>query len=80
MFVIDVLISAAAAFAEIWASRLHAMRRRLTKIDKLGFGELLFFAYDLGRDDFAVDGQRNKNRLAFRAPTPFSPKSDVLDF
>ena len=79
MFVIDVLISAPAASAEIGTFRLHAMRRWLPDFDKLGFGELLFLAHDFGRNEFALDGKRNEDRFALFARDALSTKGDVFD-
>src|SRR5213592_4300771 len=63
-FVIDVLIRAAAASAEIWALRRDAIRRTLLKFDQLCFGELLLFPDDFGRNHLAVNRVRNKDRFA----------------
>src|SRR5436190_9681416 len=79
MFVTDVLISAAAAAAEIRALRHDAMRRAFLKFDKLRFRKLFFFAHDLGRDRFAFDRVRNEYGLAAFTPDAFSAESNVLD-
>jgi len=44
MRVVDVLISATAAFAEIRSGRLNAMWRTFQKIDNFRVGELFFLA------------------------------------
>ena len=80
MFVIDVLICAAAAAAEVWALGLHAMRRTFSKIDNLCLGELFLLAHDLGRDQFTLDSERNENGLAIFSPDAFAAECDVFDF
>src|SRR4051794_37868710 len=64
MFVIDVLIAAAAATAEIGTLRRDAMGGRLKHFEDFGFGEFLLFAQDLGGNGFAIDREWNKNSLA----------------
>lgn len=80
MRVIEVLIGATAAAAEIWARRLDPMRRPFAKIDNLGFGELFFLSGDLCRDQFAIDRERNENGLAVFPRDSLSAERDVLDF
>src|SRR5216110_3109819 len=60
MFVAHVLVSASAASAEIRALRFDTIRGGLLDLDEFRFGKLLFLAHDLGRDELALDGVRNK--------------------
>src|ERR1700693_1832980 len=80
MFVIDVLITATSAATEVGALRIDAMRRAFLEIDQFRLGELFFLMRDLRRDHLAVDGKRNKNRLAVFTSDAFSAESDVFDF
>ena len=80
MFVIDVLIRAAAASAEIRALWRDAIRRTLLNFDQLCFGELLLFPDDFGGNQFALNGVRNKNGFALFPSDAFSAKRDVLNF
>jgi len=77
--VIDVLVSAAAATAEVWTWRRDALRRSLDQIVQLGFGELLFLARDPRGHAFALDRVRNKNSLAIFSRDAFAAKGDILD-
>ena len=56
------------------------MWRSFSKINNLRFGELLFVAHDLCRDQFFFNRERNKNRFAVFARDAFSAEGDVLDF
>ena len=80
MLVIDVLIRAAAASAEIWALWRDAIRRTLLNFDQLCFGELLLFPDDFGGNQFALNGVRNKNGFALFPSDAFSAERDVLNF
>src|SRR5881409_3142685 len=64
MFVAHVLVSASAASAKIGTMWFYTMRRTFLNLDQFRFGELLFFAYDFGRNELALDGVRNKDGLA----------------
>src|SRR5689334_5367180 len=79
MFVIDVLIRAAAACAEIRALWRDAIRRMLFKFDQLCFGELFLFPHDFGGNHLALDGVGNKNSFAPFSPDTFSAEGDVFD-
>jgi hypothetical protein len=79
MLVIDVLIRAAAASAEIRALWRDAIRRTLLNFDQICFGELLLFADDFGRNQFALNGVRNKNGFALFSRDAFSAERDVPD-
>ncbi len=79
MLVIDMLISAATASAEIWALRRNAIRGTLLNFDQLCFGELPLFADDFGGNQFALNGVRNKNGFALFPSNAFSAKRDVLN-
>jgi hypothetical protein len=80
MLVIDMLISASTASAEIWALRRHAIRGTLPNGDQLCFGELLFFADDFRRDKLVLYRVRNKNGFAQLPRDALSPEGDVFDF
>ena len=80
MFVIDVLIRAAAAAAEIGTLRLDAMQRAFLEIDKFRLRELLFLAHNFGRDGLSLNRIRNKDRLAVFTGDAFTAESDVFDF
>src|SRR5437762_11816570 len=77
--VIDVLVSTSAAMSEVGASRFDTMRRSLANVDDLTFSELFFLARDLCRDEFAIDGEWNKNGFAMFAPDAFAAEGNVLD-
>jgi hypothetical protein len=79
MLVIDMLIRAAAASAEIRALWHDAIRRTVLNFDQLCFGELLLFPHDFARNHLALDGVRDKNCLAMFPRDAFSAKRDVLD-
>jgi hypothetical protein len=79
MFVIDVLISAATALTKVGTRRTGAVRRRFADIDKLGLGELLFFAYDLGGNEFVLNREWNKDCFAVFACYAFATEGNVLD-
>lgn len=55
------------------------MRRVLAKIDNLRLRELFLVADDFRRNQFAVDRERNKNRLAVFARDAFAAKGDIFD-
>src|SRR5215475_11754127 len=80
MLVIDVLIGAAAASAEIWALWRDAIGRTLFNFDQLCFGELLLFPYDFGRNHLVLNGVRNKNGFALFSRDAFSAERHVFDF
>ena len=79
MFIIDVLIRAAAASAEIWALWRDAIRRTLFNFDQLCFGELLLFPDDFGGNHLALNGVRNKNGFALFPSDTLSAERDVLN-
>jgi len=79
MFVIDVLIRAAAAPAEIRTLWFYAMRRKLLYIGQFRFGELLFLAHDLGGNDLALNRVRNKDGFTLCPADAFPTESDVFD-
>src|SRR5438876_3600693 len=80
MFVRDVLVSAAAAPAEIGTLRLYAMRRTFLDLDQFRFGELLFLPHDFGRNELALNSVRNKDGLALFSGDAFSAESNIFDF
>src|SRR5213083_515948 len=80
MLVIDMMIRAAAASAEIWALWRDAIRRTLLNFDQICFGELLLFPDDFGGNQFALNGVRNKNGFALFPSDAFSAERDVLNF
>jgi hypothetical protein len=75
-----VLVCASAAMAKIRALRCDAMRGAFLNFHQLRPGELFFFAHDLGRNEFALNGVRNEDSLPMLASDPFSTESDVFDF
>ena len=79
MRVIDVLITAAAAAAEVRTFRRNAQRRFLDQVVELGFSELFFLADNSHRHAFALDRVRNKNGFAIFARDSFAAKGDVFD-
>jgi hypothetical protein len=80
MLVIDVLIGAPAASAEIRALWRDAIRRTLLNVNQLCFGELLLFPDDFGRNQLALNGVRNKHGFAVFPSDPFATERDVFDF
>ena len=79
MFVIDVLIRAAAASPEIWALWRDAIRRTLFNFNQIGFRELLLFPHDFGGNHLALNGVRNKNSFALLPRHAFPAKSNVFN-
>src|SRR5438874_6327889 len=77
VLVIDVLIRAAAASAEIWALWRDAIRRTPLNFHQLCFRELLLFPHDFGGNDFAFNGVRNKDGFALLPSDAISAKRDV---
>ena len=63
MFVIDMLIRAAAASTEIRALWRDAIRRTLLNFNQLCFGELLFFPDDFGGNQFRPQLCKEQKRL-----------------
>jgi hypothetical protein len=80
MLVIDMLIRAATASAEIRALWRDAIRRTLLNFNQICFGELLLFPHDFGGNQFALNGVRNKNGFALFPSDAFSAERDVLNF
>ena len=80
MFVVDVLVGTAAATAKIRALRCDPMQGAFFNFHQLRFGELLFFAQDLGGNCFALNCIRNKDSLPLFPADAFSAKGKVLDF
>src|SRR5437667_4073521 len=80
MFVIDVLIGAAAATAEIRTLRFYAMRGAFFNIDKFRLRELLLLADDFDGDRLAFNRVRNKDGFALLPSDTLPAKSDVFDF
>jgi hypothetical protein len=80
VFVIDVLIHAAATSTEIRALWRDAIRRTLLNFDQLRLGELILFTDDFGRNQLALNGVRNKNGFALFPSDAFSAERDVLNF
>ena len=80
MFVVDVLVCASAAMAKIRALRCDAMRGVFLNFHQLRLGELFFFAHDLRRNEFALNGVRNEDSLPLLASDPFSAESNIFDF
>ena len=79
MRVIDMLICASATAAEIGAWRVDSMRRADSNFDNFRFCELPFLTRDFRGHAFAVDCQRNKDRLAMLASDALTAESDVSD-
>src|SRR5438067_9792325 len=67
MLIGNVLIAAASAASKIRTFRFDAIRRRFENVNQFGVSELFFFPDDIGRDFFAVDGERDENRFAGKA-------------
>src|SRR5215469_14216309 len=80
MFVIDVLIRAAAAVPEIGTLRRHAMWRAFPNIEKLRLCELFFLAHNFRRNSFSLNCIRNKNSSALVSTDTLPAKGNVVDF
>jgi hypothetical protein len=78
-FVIDMLIRAAAASTEIWASWNNPMRGTLLNLDQVCFGKPRFFPDDFRRNKFALNRVRNKDHFPLFPRNTFSAESDVFD-
>src|SRR5215831_1644348 len=63
MFVIDVLIRAAAASTEIWASWRDAIRGTLLNFDQVCFSKLRLVPDDFRRNKLPLNRVRNKDRF-----------------
>ena len=79
MLIIDVLIRAAAASAEIWALWRDAIGRTLFNFDQLCFRKLLLFPHDFGRNYLVLNGVSNKNGFAMFASDTLSAKRDIFN-
>src|SRR6266567_3118503 len=80
MLIINVLIRAAAASAEIRALWRDAIRRTVLNFNEICFGELLLFPDDFGGNHLTLNGVRNKNGFALFPSDAFSAERDVLNF
>src|SRR5437773_4103098 len=80
MFVVDVLVCASAAAAKIGALRCDAMWGAFLNFYQLRLGELFFFAHDLRRNEFGLNGVRNEDSLPLLASDPFPAEGNVFDF
>src|SRR5438270_3910131 len=78
--IIDMLISAATASAEIWALRRDAIRGTLLNFEQLCFGELFLFPDNFRRNKLVLHRVRNKNGFALFPRDAFSAEGDVFDF
>jgi hypothetical protein len=79
VFVIDMLIRAAAASTEIWASWSNPMRGTFLNLDQVCFGKLRLFPDDFRRNKFALNRVRNKDHFALFPRDTLPAESDVLD-
>jgi hypothetical protein len=77
MFVIDVLINAAAATSEVWATRLDPMGRSANNLFQSRFEKFFVFPRDVCRNCFSIDDIRHKHGLAIRARDAFPTKGDI---
>ena len=79
MLVIDVLVTASAATAEIGTRCHDAVRGWFEDFDQFRFRELFLLAGDSGGDAFAIDGEGNEDSFATIARDAFASESDVMD-
>ena len=79
VFVIDVLVRAAAASSEIWAFCRNAMRGTFFNFDQVCFGKLRLLPDDFPRNKLSLNRVRNKDRFALFPRNTFSAESDVFD-
>src|SRR6476646_985803 len=79
MFVIDVLINAAAATSEVWATRLDPMGRSGNNAFQFRLEKFLVFARDVCRNGFSIDDIRHKHGLTIRARDAFPAEGDIGD-
>ena len=77
--VINVLILAAAARAKMFATRLHAIGRRLQHLQRNAAREVLFALGDLHAHRLASDDERHENHAPIHAPHAFAAKGHVVD-
>jgi hypothetical protein len=77
--VIDVLIGAAATAAEVRAGGIDPLRRRFSNVEQLSFRQLLLFSGNFGRNELAVDRERNEHSFTVFTSDTFAAKGDVLD-
>ena len=80
MFVVDVLISAAAATAKVRTWWLNTIGGGFPDIDKFSLRELFFLADDFGGNCLAINRKRDKNRFAVFTSDSFSAERNVPDF
>ena len=78
--VLDMLILAAAADAEIFAARLHPLRGDLQHSEELRPRVLALDLGDLGRDFFARNGKGNENDEILHTADSLAAKGQVADF
>ena len=77
--VVDVLILAAAARAEVAARRLDALRRRLHDAQQPRARKILFHLRDFHFDGFADQHERHEHDKIVHAPDAFAAERDVVD-
>src|SRR5205807_9776844 len=71
VFVIDVLVNAAAATSEVGTTRLDPMRRSRNNAFQFRFEEFFVFARDACRNGFSIDDVARKRGLASWSRDPF---------
>src|SRR5207245_6659781 len=79
MRVFDVLVTTAAAAAEVRAGRRGALRRSFQNFVELCFGELFFLANNSRADALAIDREWNEDNLAVCAADAVSAEGYVVD-
>ena len=77
--VIDVLILATTAGAEMFAARLHALGRGFQYLKGFGAGEGLFLFGNLHQHNFAGDDKRHKDHKAIYASDAFAAEGHVVN-
>ena len=78
MFVLDVLVNAAATATEVRAPRLDPMRGTGNDGLQLCLEKFLVFACNTRGNDLAIDDVRHEHRLPIGARHTFSAKGDIL--
>ena len=78
MFVLDVLVNAAATAAEVRAARLDPMRRSGNDGVQLCFEKFFVFACNGRGNALAINDVRHEHRLPISARHSFPAKGDIL--
>jgi hypothetical protein len=77
--VVQVLVLAAAALAEVWAERFHPVGRGTHDTKEPGPGEALLYFRDLRFDDLARSDEGNEDDKILHPGDTFSAEGDITN-